>query len=66
MRDFNDKYAALALTFHRKIAAKVDRFQIAPTLWGLADYLQSVDDGKKHEQHLIMLGRKWLEQLHSQ
>ena len=62
MRPFDDKYAKLAFTFHPKIAKKVDRFQIAPTLWELADYLES-QDGGKHEQHLLMLGSKWLKQL---
>lgn len=42
-----------------EIRKKVDRFQLAPTLWALADYLESVDDGK-HEQHLLMLASKWI------
>ncbi|MGH8758109.1 MAG: hypothetical protein ACREVW_01115 [Burkholderiales bacterium] len=32
---------------------------MAGVLWRLADYLESVDDGK-HEQHLLMLGAKWI------
>ena len=66
MRAYDDKYAKLALTFSSKISKKVGKElpdRIAPTLWALADYLESVDDGK-HDQHLLMLGSKWLKQLH--
>ena len=60
MRSFDDKYAHLALRMRPQISKKVDRFQLAPTLWKLADYLQTIDNGKKHEQHLIMLASKWV------
>ena len=62
MRPYDDKYAKLALTFGDKISKKVDRFEIAPTLWKLADYLEQQDNGK-HEQHLLMLGSQWLKRL---
>lgn len=62
-RPFNDKYAQIALGLRERIARKVDRFELAPTLWKLADYLESQDDGKKHEQHLIQLGVKWVKAL---
>ncbi len=62
MRQFDDKYAKLAMRFHSKISAKVGRFLIAPALWALADYLERMDDGK-HEQHLIMLASKAVKKL---
>lgn len=63
IRSFDDKYAQLALGFADKIRKKVDRFALAQTMWNLAHYLESQDDGKKHEQHLIMLGSKWVQAL---
>ena len=59
----NNKYCRIAEQFHSKISKKVDRFDIAKNLWDLAWYLKSVDDGKKHEQHLVMLASKWVKEL---
>lgn len=59
MRPYDDKYARLALQMTETLRKKVDRFALAPMLWALADYLESVDDGK-HEQHLLMLAGKWI------
>ncbi len=61
-RPHDDKYAQLAMRFHSAIGKKVGRFNKAPMLWTLADYLES--HGKdKHEQHLIMLASKWVKAL---
>lgn len=62
MRPSTDKYARLALRFTDKIGKKADRFQISPTLWALADYLEANAAGK-HEQHLLMLASKWVKAL---
>lgn len=62
MRGPNDKYAKIALGLRDRIAKKVDRFDLAPTLWNLADHLEKQDTGK-HEQHLIQIGVKWVNAL---
>lgn len=63
LRPYDDKYAGLAYKLHTKISQKVDRFDIAKTMWKLADYLQAQDTEPKHEQHLIMLASKWVKEL---
>ena len=62
-RPYNDKYAQIALGLSGKVSKKVDRLKIAPVLWNLADYLESVDSVGKHDQHLIQMGVKWIKDL---
>ena len=62
IRSYEDKYANLALGLADRVRKKVDRFEVTPTLWKLADYLEANGEGK-HEQHLIQMGVKWIKEL---
>ena len=62
MRPYDDKYAQIALGLSDRVRKKVDRFDLASSLWRLADYLESEDVGK-HKQHLIQMGVKWIKEL---